>query len=111
MWPFNLLTEDAQVVILAAACGLIGALIGYAFKAWLDRREYERRRQQEQERDRLNRKLVRSASLGEIEKFAQMPMMDPEIRRRRIYIPAYIISLILCVLVTGLLILLFQLTN
>jgi hypothetical protein len=59
MGSFNLLTEDAQVVvILGAALILVGTLIGFIFKAWLDRSEHGRRREQEQEEEQRTRGLV-----------------------------------------------------
>ena len=58
------LSYDAQLLILGAFLGAVLAfvfgLIGYWFKHWLDRREYERRRKQEQEDKRLEERGARA---------------------------------------------------
>jgi hypothetical protein len=65
MWPFNILTETAQVAILTAVLTLVSSLAGYTYKGWLDRREYERRHKEELKRTGL----VLGATLREIEKY------------------------------------------
>jgi hypothetical protein len=65
MWPFNILTETAQVAILTAVLTLVSSLAGYTYKGWLDRREYERRHKEELKRT----SLVLGATLREIEKY------------------------------------------
>jgi hypothetical protein len=89
MWPFSLLTEGAQVALLAAACGLFGALVGYTLKWWLDRRESDRQRrlhteelvrqfEESKKAEREKNKLVRTASTEQVMeisegKFAPVP--------------------------------------
>jgi hypothetical protein len=45
---------------------LLAGLIGYLFKAWLDKREYERRQSAEEAKKRVEEKIVRGATIEEV---------------------------------------------
>ena len=54
MWPFNLLTEDAQIELLVGTCGIFGIILGVVIEYYFIKRNSDRQYRLQVEKDSRN---------------------------------------------------------